>query len=136
LFGTTTDDHATSLGAAIEWEPAVRRALAQVVERLSAQDRALYAGLGIFPGSFDVADACQVLAPIVDTVDDKKLVDFLAMSLLRQVEAHRYEVRYSIVRANVEDAFRQLPPDQQQAVGDAFAVTTRRRLSSTARNQT
>jgi hypothetical protein len=43
------------------------------------------------------------------------------MSLLRQVEAHRYEVRYSIVRANVEEAFRQLPPDQQQAVGDAFA---------------
>jgi len=113
--------HHASLGSSDEWEPAARRALTQVVESLSAQDRALYAGLSIFPGSFDVADACQVLAPIVDTVDDKKLVDFLAMGLLRQVEAHRYEVRYSIVRANVEEAFRQLPPDQQQAVGDAFA---------------
>jgi tetratricopeptide (TPR) repeat protein len=97
------------------------RALAQIIESLSAQDRALYAGLGIFPGSFDVADACQVLAPIVDTVDDEKLDNLRAMGILRQVEAHRYEVRYSIVRANVEEAFRQLPPDQQQAVGDAFA---------------
>jgi len=117
----TPGNHNTSLGSSDEWEPVATRALAQIIESLSAQDRALYAGLGIFPGSFDVADACQVLAPIVDTVDDKKLVDFLAMSLLRQVEAHRYEVRYSIVRANVEEAFRQLPPDQQQAVGDAFA---------------
>jgi tetratricopeptide (TPR) repeat protein len=117
----TPGDHNAPLGSSIEWEPVATRALAQIIESLSAQDRALYAGLGIFPGSFDVADACQVLAPIVDTVDDKKLVDFLAMSLLRQVEAHRYEVRYSIVRANVEEAFRQLPPDQQQAVGDAFA---------------
>ena len=117
----TPGNHNTSLGSSDEWEPVATRALAQIIESLSAQDRALYAGLGIFPGSFDVADACQVLAPIVDTVDDKKLVDFLAMSLLRQVEAHRYEVRYSIVRANVEEAFRQMPPDQQQAVGDAFA---------------
>jgi tetratricopeptide (TPR) repeat protein len=117
----TTDDHATSLGAAIEWAPAVRRALAQVVERLSAQDRALYAGLGIFPGSFDMADARPVLAPIVDTVDDEKLDNLRAMGILRQVEARRYEVRPSIVRAHAEDAFRQMPPDQQQAVGDAFA---------------
>jgi tetratricopeptide (TPR) repeat protein len=117
----TPGNHNTSLGPSGEWEPAVRRALAQVVERLSAQDRALYAGLGIFPGSFDVADARSVLAPIVDTVDDEKLDNLRAMGILRQVEAHRYEVRYSIVRANVEDAFRQLPPDQQQAVGDAFA---------------
>ena len=113
--------HNTSLGSSGEWEPAVRRALAQVVERLSAQDRALYAGLGIFPGSFDVADARPVLAPIVDTVDDKKLDNLRAMGILRQVEARRYEVRPSIVRAHAEDAFRQMPPDQQQAVGDAFA---------------
>jgi tetratricopeptide (TPR) repeat protein len=113
--------HNASLGSSGEWEPAVRRALAQVVERLSAQDRALYAGLGIFPGSFDVADARPVLAPIVDTVDDEKLDNLRAMGILRQVEARRYEVRPSIVRAHAEDAFRQMPPDQQQAVGDAFA---------------
>jgi len=110
-----------SLGSSDEWAPAATRALAQVVESLSAQDRALYVGLGIFPGSFDVADARSVLAPIVDTVDDEKLVDLWAMGILRQVEAHRYEVRPSIVRANAEEAFRQLPPEQQQAVGDAFA---------------
>jgi tetratricopeptide (TPR) repeat protein len=113
--------HNASLGSSGEWEPAVRRALAQVVERLSAQDRALYAGLGIFPGSFDVADARSVLAPIVDTVDDEKLDNLRAMGILRQVEARRYEVRPSIVRSHAQDAFRQLPPDQQQAVGDAFA---------------
>jgi len=117
----TPGNHNTSLGSSGEWEPAVRRALAQVVERLSAQDRALYAGLGIFPGSFDVADARSVLAPIVDTVDDEKLDNLRAMGILRQVEARRYEVRPSIVRAHAQDAFRQLPPDQQQAVGDAFA---------------
>jgi tetratricopeptide (TPR) repeat protein len=113
--------HNASLGSSGEWEPAVRRALAQVVESLSAQDRALYAGLGIFPGSFDVADARSVLAPIVDTVDDEKLDNLRAMGILRQVEARRYEVRPSIVRAHAQDAFRQMPPDQQQAVGDAFA---------------
>jgi tetratricopeptide (TPR) repeat protein len=117
----TPGDHNAPLGSSIEWAPAATRALTQVVESLSAQDRALYAGLSIFPGSFDVADARSVLAPIVDTVDDEKLVDLWAMGILRQVEAHRYEVRPLIVRAHVEEAFRQLPPDQQQAVGDAFA---------------
>ena len=119
----TAGDHnapPASLGSSDEWAPAATRALTQVVASLSAQDRALYAGLGIFPGSFDVADARSVLAPIVDTVDDEKLGDFWAMGILRQVEAHRYEVR-PIVRADAEEAFRQLPPDQQQAVGDAFA---------------
>jgi hypothetical protein len=113
--------HNASLGSSGEWAPVATRALAQIIESLSAQDRALYAGLGIFPGSFDVADARSVLAPIVDTVDDEKLDNLRAMGILRQVEARRYEVRPSIVRAHAEDAFRQLPPDQQQAVGDAFA---------------
>ncbi|WP_041332868.1 tetratricopeptide repeat protein [Roseiflexus sp. RS-1] len=113
--------HNASLGSSDEWEPVATRALAQIIERLSAQDRALYAGLGIFPGSFDVADARPVLAPIVDTVDDEKLDNLRAMGILRQVEARRYEVRPSIVRAHAQDAFRQMPPDQQQAVGDAFA---------------
>jgi tetratricopeptide (TPR) repeat protein len=117
----TPGDHNAPLGSSIEWAPVATRALAQVVESLSAQDRVLCAGLGIFPGSFDVSDACQVLAPIVDTVDDEKLDNLRAMGILRQVEAHRYEVRSSIVRANTKEAFRQLPPDQQQAVGDAFA---------------
>jgi len=117
----TPGDHNAPLGSSIEWASAATRALTQVVESLSAQDRALYAGLSIFPGSFDVADARSVLAPIVDTVDDEKLVDLWAMGILRQVEAHRYEVRPLIVRAHVQEAFRQLPPDQQQAVGDAFA---------------
>jgi tetratricopeptide (TPR) repeat protein len=117
----TPGNHNTSLGSSDEWEPVATRALAQIIESLSAQDRALYAGLGIFPGSFDVADARPVLAPIVDTVDDEKLDNLRAMGILRQVEARRYEVRPSIVRAHAEDAFRQMPPDQQQAVGDAFA---------------
>jgi tetratricopeptide (TPR) repeat protein len=117
----TPGDHNAPLGSSIEWAPVATRALAQVVESLSAQDRVLCAGLGIFPGSFDVSDACQVLAPIVDTVDDEKLDNLRAMGILRQVEAHRYEVRSSIVRANTKEAFRKLPPDQQRAVGDAFA---------------
>jgi tetratricopeptide (TPR) repeat protein len=117
----TPGDHNAPLGSSIEWAPVATRALAQVVESLSAQDRVLCAGLGIFPGSFDMADARPVLAPIVDTVDDEKLDNLRAMGILRQVEARRYEVRPSIVRAHAQDAFRQMPPDQQQAVGDAFA---------------
>ncbi|MCL6543481.1 MAG: tetratricopeptide repeat protein, partial [Roseiflexus sp.] len=119
--GSSVQVEDASLGSSDEWASAAAHALAQVVKGLSAQDQALYAGLGIFPGSFDVADARSVLAPIVDTVDDEKLVDLWAMGILRQVEAHRYEVRPSIVRAHVQEAFRQMPPDQQQAVGDAFA---------------
>jgi tetratricopeptide (TPR) repeat protein len=108
-------------GTAGEWEDTARAALEQIWAELDEAARMVFAGVGIFPGPFDLHAASVILAPVLPTIDQQRLERLVAHGLLQQPAAEQYEICWPLLQQRARQSFAALPTAEQQTLRQSFA---------------
>ncbi len=110
-----------SAGTAGEWEATACAALEQIWAGLDETGRTIFAGVGIFPGPFDLPAAGVILAPVLPTIDRQRLERLVTHGLLQQPAAEQYEIRWPLLQQRARQSFAELSAEMQQTLRQSFA---------------